>query len=59
MGLYHKEASALLVIDEFQDISEVDEAEALFRNALQHLPADFSVSGKEPVFYQLPGPTEN
>ena len=43
MGLYHKEASALLVIDEFQDISEVDEAEALFRNALQHLPADMPV----------------
>lgn len=43
IGNYHRDAEALLVIDEFQDIAEVEEAEALFRNALQHLPADLPV----------------
>ncbi|MEI6398447.1 MAG: hypothetical protein WCO71_06740, partial [Pseudomonadota bacterium] len=43
IGNYHKEHRGLLVIDEFQDVHSVDEAEALFRNALQQLPADLPV----------------
>ncbi len=43
IGKYHIEHSALLVIDEFQDVHYVEEAEALFRNAFQQLPADLPV----------------
>jgi hypothetical protein len=43
IGNYHREHCGLLVIDEFQDVHSVDEAEALFRNALQQLPADLPV----------------
>ncbi len=42
-GKYHKNHGALLVLDEFQDISSVEEAEARIRNALQKLPGDLPV----------------
>lgn len=40
IGLYHKEKKALIVIDEFQDISFVPEAEGIIRDSLQNLPGD-------------------
>lgn len=43
IGLYHKEKKALIVIDEFQDISLVPEAEGMIRDALQNLPGDLPV----------------
>ena len=43
IGVFHREHAALLVMDEFQDIAEIPEAEALFRAALQYLPSDMPV----------------
>lgn len=43
IGEYHKQRKALLIMDEFQDIAGVEEAEARFRNSLQNLPGDLGV----------------
>lgn len=43
MGLYHKEKQALIVIDEFQDIGFVPEAEGIIRDSLQNLPGDLPI----------------
>jgi hypothetical protein len=43
IGVYHQKNSALIVMDEFQDVSFVDEAQGLLRDALQNLPADLPV----------------
>ncbi len=43
MAQLHRDQGALLVMDEFQDIAEIPEAEALFRSALQELPGDLPV----------------
>lgn len=43
MGRFHQSEGALIVIDEFQDVAGVGQATALFRNALQQLPADLPV----------------
>lgn len=39
LAAYHKEYGATLIIDEFQDIATMPEAEARMREALQNLPA--------------------
>jgi hypothetical protein len=43
VGVYQKEKSVILVMDEFQDIWNIPEAQALFRSALQQLPGDLPV----------------
>lgn len=43
IGLYHQKNGTLIVMDEFQDISFIDEAPGLLRDALQNLPADLPV----------------
>jgi uncharacterized protein len=42
-NIYHSNTSVLLVLDEFQDIAEIDEAEALFRNSLQNLNSNIPI----------------
>lgn len=43
IGYYHKEKKTLIVMDEFQDISFVPEAEGILRGVLQNLPGDLPV----------------
>lgn len=43
IGKIHAKTKALIVLDEFQDIAFIEEAEAKLRNALQQLPADLPV----------------
>ena len=41
--IYATSIPVLLVLDEFQDIAMIDEAEALFRNALEHMDSQIPV----------------
>ena len=41
--MYATNVPVLLVLDEFQDIAMIDEAEALFRNALEHMDSQIPV----------------
>ena len=43
IGKYHLENNSLIIMDEFQDIVMVDEAEGLFRDAMQNLPGNLSI----------------
>ena len=43
IALYHKEVGALIIIDEFQDISEIDTLPARMRSVMQNLPSDLPV----------------
>lgn len=43
ISFYHKKKKALIIMDEFQDISFVPEAEGIIRNILQNLPGDLPV----------------
>lgn len=43
MSDYQRKNNVLLIIDEFQDISYVNEAEGILRDALQNLPPDLPV----------------